>query len=149
MPSKYILLLFIVIAWTANPFLKKLVSKKFNSSEFMLINHFVISSMMLSYLVYLLYTKEFDFKCIQKLDKKDLGYLILGGITTIIGSLVMITLLSEYDASYIIPHLQPIVIVLTILCGYFIFNEELNKQKILGIILILSGIFAINYKGKK
>ena len=147
--NKYLLLLFIVIAWTANPFLKKLVSKKFKSNEFMLINHFVISSMMLSYLVYLLYTKEFNFNCMQRLDKKDFFYLVLGGITTIVGSLIMIKLLSEYDASYIIPHLQPVVIVLTILSGYFIFNEELNKQKVLGILLILSGLTVINYKGKK
>ena len=79
MASKYILLIIIVICWTVNPFLKK-VSKKFKPNEFMLINHFVIS-MMMSYLGYLLYKKEFTFKCIKKSDKKDIMYLA-GSITT-------------------------------------------------------------------
>ena len=146
MYTKYLLLLVIVMCWTANPFLKKVVSKKFKPNEFMLINHFVISSMMLSYLAYLVYNKEFSFNCMQKLDKKDFMYLVVGSVTTILGSLFLIKLLSEYEASYIIPHLQPIVIILTILMGYFLFNEEVNRNKIMGIMLILFGLFLINYK---
>ena len=149
MASKYILLVIIVLCWTVNPFLKKIVSKKFKPSEFMLINHFVISSMMMTYLGYLLYKKEFTFTCVKKLDKKDIMYLIIGSITTVVGSLFLIKLLAEHEASYIIPHLQPIVIILTVFLGFLLFKEDVSKNKILGVFLIISGLGLMNYKSKK
>ena len=71
MDFTYIILLIVVLCWTINPFLKKVVSKKMNAEEFMLLNHFIISSIMIIYLIYLVSNGKVSRKCIQNL--KDSG----------------------------------------------------------------------------
>ena len=142
--SIYILLLIIIICWTINPFLKKAIAQKMKPEEYLIVNHFAISFIMISYLIYLLTKKKFDTNCLRKLEYKDLGTILLVSLSTIMGSLILIYLLQKYDASFIIPNLQPVVIVLTILIGYFIYKETLDKKKIIGILFIISGIVLIN-----
>ena len=140
----YILLLIVVLCWTINPFLKKIVAKKMNAEELMLLNHFIISSFMIIYLIYLVSKGKVSHKCIQKLDREDMVYLILASISTILGSLLLIRLLQKHDTSFIIPNLQPMVIILTIIIGYFIYHESLNIKKVLGIITIVGGLLLLN-----
>lgn len=140
----YVLLIIVVFCWTINPFLKKTIAKKMKPEEYMILNHFTISIIMISYLVYLLKKKKFDTQCIRKLEYKELGLLVLASVSTIIGSLVVTYLLQKYDASYIIPNLQPIVIILTILIGYFLYKESLDSKKISGVLCIVAGLFLIN-----
>ena len=112
---------------------KSIFEKSYSSK-----NDFAISFIMISYLIYLLTKKKFDTNCLRKLEYKDLGTILLVSLSTIMGSLILIYLLQKYDASFIIPNLQPVVIVLTILIGYFIYKETLDKKKIIGILFIIS-----------
>ena len=50
------------------------------------------------------------------------------------------------DVSYLISNIQPAVIALTFLVGYMFFKEEITINKIIGVVLILFGIFMMNYK---
>ena len=65
-------------------------------------------------------------------------------MTTVISSIVLIWLLKHNEATYIIPQLQPAVLVLTLIIGTCIFNEKITSNKIIGIILIIFGIYSIN-----
>jgi len=73
-------------------------------------------------------------------------YSILGAITTVMGAIVLIKLLKDNDASSIIPQIQPVVILLTILLGYALFNESMTKNKIIGGLCIICGLYIINKK---
>ena len=143
--TTYVILLIIILCWTIKPFLQKIVAKKLNANELMIVNHFVISSIMITYLMYLLYLGKFDSKCIKKLDRTDIIYLLFGALTTVIASLSLLKLLREHDASFIIPSIQPMVIVLTIIIGYFVFKEKVNIIKIVGILSIVLGLLLLNY----
>ena len=140
----YVLLIIVVLCWTINPFLKKTIAKKMKPEEYMILNHFTISIIMISYLIYLLQKKQFDTKCIRKLEYREICLLVIASISTIVGSLIVTYLLQTYDASYIIPNLQPMVIILTILIGYFIYKETLDSKKISGVLCIVAGLFLIN-----
>ena len=67
------------------------------------------------------------------------------GFTSIIGSIVFIKLIQTEDITFN-TNIQPVVIMISAIIGYFLFNEPMYKEKILGIILIVLGAFALNYK---
>lgn len=144
--NTYLLITFLVLCWTLNPFLKKQASSKLTSSEFMLFNHSLCTIIVVLYLIYLLYKKECDINCIKKLNYREIAFSIAGAITTVLASLTLIKLLKENQASDIIPYIQPMVIILTITIGYLVFNENITKNKILGGLLVVLGLFVIGKK---
>jgi uncharacterized membrane protein len=148
MNQTYILLTLLIMCWTLNPFLKKQASKKLSTDEYMIFNHSLCTILVLVYLGYLMYKNKCDINCIKKLDKKEFIYSFAGAITTVLGSILLIKLIKEHEASYIIPHIQPLVIIFTIAIGYFVFHEDINIYKIMGGLLVVAGLFIMN-KGKK
>ena len=146
MNQTYILLTLLIMCWTLNPFLKKQASKKLTAHEYMLFNHSLCTVLVLVYAGYLMYQQKCDVNCLKKLDKKEFIFSLAGAITTVFGSVLLIKLVKENDASYVIPHIQPIVIIFTIAIGYFIFQEDVNIYKILGGLFVVFGLFVMNKK---
>lgn len=144
--NKYILILLIILCWTLNPFIKRRLSPKFQTSDYLIYNHSIVTILIFIYFVYLLWNNKCNFKCLSELNTNDLVFSLFGAITTVMSSIILINLLKEYQASHIIPNIQPAVIVLTMLLGYFIFKEDITKSKIYGSILIVLGLFVFNYK---
>lgn len=56
-------------------------------------------------------------------------------------------LISKYELGYIIPLTTAFVYILIFSGSYFIFRENFTLFKIIGIILILSGLVFLNFKG--
>ena len=146
MNNTYILLILLIICWTSNPFLKKQVAQKMSSSEYMIYNHGLCSILIVAYVVYLLFNKQYNIESLKQLTTKDIMLSLIAAITTVIASILLIDLLKNNDASYIIPHVQPCIIILTLLVGYFLFKEQLTKNKMIGTALIVVGLLFMNYK---
>jgi len=146
MSNTIFLVLILSLCWTLNPFIKKQASSKLSSSEYMIYNHGLCTILILIYFGYLLYYNRCDINCIKNLNNKDILYSFAGALTTVSASFLLIKLLKENQTSDVIPYIQPIVIILTLLIGYFIFNENLTKYKILGGILIVMGLLVIGKK---
>ena len=93
----YIILLFILIlCWTINPFLKKIVMKKLNAYEFFLYNNLIILAFLLIYMAGLkLVNKKNDIqlKKIYNLNKKEYIVLISGGLLSLIGAMMFLYLI--------------------------------------------------------
>ena len=79
------------------------------------------------------------------MSNKEICWTIIGVITGMFGSIIMLNLVKRTDISYLIPNIQGIVILLGALIGYVVFKESFNKFKIIGILLIFFGILSINY----
>lgn len=142
--TTFILLVMLIICWTLNPFLKKMMSSKLPANENMIFNHSLCTIIIILYTSYLLITHKCDISTINKLDKKDILLGIVTSVITVASSLLLIKILEENEASQVMPQIQPCVLVLTIIIGYFIFNEKMTKNKILGTSLILGGLMIIN-----
>ena len=149
MSQTHFLLFLLVIFWTINPFMKKNASQKLTSGEYLVFNHALCSIIVIIYFIYLIYHKECDIECLKKLSTKDVLYSLLAAITTIGSSLVLINLIQNNNVSYIIPQIQPLVILSTIITGYLFFGENVDMQKILGVCMIIIGLFIINNTQKK
>ena len=145
----YFYIFIIVLCWTLNPFIKKMVMKKMDANEYLIMNHSVITIILIFYLIYLLKKKKCDFKCIQQMGKKDFSLLLLGGIITILATLMLVYLVSSSEVSYIIGNVQPIVILLSVVLGYLFFKESLGFTKLLGLGFIILGLLILNSSKKK
>lgn len=144
----YFYIFVIVLCWTLNPFIKKMVMKKMDANEYLIMNHSVITIILIFYLIYLLKRKKCDFKCIQAMGKKEMSLLILGGVITILATLMLLYLVSTSEVSYVIGNVQSIVIFLSVVLGYLFFKESLSTTKIVGLGFIVVGLFLLN-KSKK
>ena len=144
MDNKYLLLLFIIICWTLNPFLKKYAAKKISSNDYLIFNHILCTIIVFLYFIYLIFNKKCDINCVKYLTNKDIAFSILGAISSVVASILLIELLKKNDATEIIPNIQPMVLILTLLIGKVVFNETLTYNKILGTIILLLGIYLFN-----
>ena len=146
----YIYLFGLILLWTLNPFIKKLLMNKFNSEEYFFINHVVVSIFMLIYFFYSYSKNKINYKCVtqlSKFSKKEVSILFLGGLFSVLSSRLLPYIISmKNDISYLISNVQPVVIVLTAFIGYMFFEENLTQKKGLGIILVASGLIIINSK---
>ena len=139
-------LMIIILCFSLNPsFKKKILNKKvLNVDEYFMINHFIVTALLLIYFVILIKNKQCSINCWNKLDRYDIIYILLGSFTSIIGARLLISLIKKKDISYLMAHLQPIVIAITFIVGYIFFKEKITLNKIMGILFILTGLIFIN-----
>ncbi len=140
----YFYIFIIVLCWTLNPFIKKVLLTKVGKSEYLVINHVFITLFVLIYFLFMFSRNKCDINCIRNLSKREIGLLTLGAISSLLGTLMLIHLISYSDVSYAIAHIQPIVISLTLIVGYLVFNETLDAYKVSGIALVVLGLIILN-----
>jgi uncharacterized membrane protein len=144
----YIYLLVIVLCWTLNPFLKKVVlkSKKLNTDEYFILNHLFVTLILGFYFFYLFKNKKCSPNCFRNLDKFDYLYIILGAITSILGARLMISIIKSEDISYLVANIQPMIIGLSFVIGYMFFSENVTISRVIGVTLIILGLIFMNKK---
>jgi len=69
--------------------------------------------------------------------------LIAAGLMCVVASLSWASVIVHSDISIAIPIYISFILVTTFLCGYFVFDEKINIQKVLGILFIIIGISII------
>ena len=144
----YIYIGIIVLCWTLNPFIKKIVlkSKKLNTDEYFIINHIFVSIILGLYFYSLFKKKKCSLLCLSKLDKYDYLYIFMGALTSILGARLLISIIKKEEITYLIAHIQPMIIALSFLIGYMFFSEHITPIKIIGISLIILGLILLNRK---
>ena len=139
-------LMIIILCFSLNPFFKKKILNKkvLNVDEYFMVNHFIVTGLLLVYFVILIKNKQCSIECWSRLDRYDIMYILLGSFTSIIGARLLISLIKKKDITYLMVHLQPIVIAITFIEGYVFFKEKITLNKIMGILFILTGLIFIN-----
>ena len=138
----------LIVGWTIVPFLKKIPLEKITPFSFLVFNHLTVTVIILAILSYLLITNKFTEtieKNFTKLGKKEIRFIILVSIIGLITGISWIFLIKNNFVDYVVPHIQPLIITLTLIISYFIANEPINRYHVFGIFLVVSGLYAINY----
>lgn len=120
--------------------------EKLNPHEYLLLNHFLVTIIIIIYGIYLFSNGYSNINSLKKLNYINIFWAIIAGITVVIGSVAFIILIDREEITFIMPNVQPIVILLGAVIGYYLFNESMNTIKVLGILLIVIGAFMINYE---
>lgn len=74
---------------------------------------------------------------------------LIGFISYILSFLLFTNIVVKFDLSYIMPITSGLIQVLTLLSGFFIFNEIISTKGIIGASLVICGIIVMNIKVKK
>ena len=141
----------LILGWTIIPFLKKFPLEKITPISFLLFNHVTVGLLLAFYLLYLFLTGKFTNTVVSQYNNLSSGEMIFIVIISMIGLITgisWISLIKNNYVSYVIPHIQPIIIMLTIVLSYFLFKEPINRYHIAGSVLVISGLVLINI-GKK
>ena len=138
----------VVLCWTLNPFIKKVILKKnkISTDEYFVINHFIITLMLIGYFIYLYQNKKCSPNCLTKLNRYDLLYILFGALTSILGARLLLSIIKHNDISFMVAHIQPLVILMTFIIGYLFFTENINIYRIIGGGLVILGIILLNKK---
>ena len=140
----YVILFLLILCWTLNPFLKKTIAKKIPTKEYIIYNQCLCTFIVFIYALFLFNSNNLNVDFINNLTTRELVISSFGAIVTVMASLLLVQLLKDNDASSVIPQIQPCIILLTLLIGYFLFNESITINKIIGTVLIIFGLIFIN-----
>lgn len=97
---------------------------------------------LLCVLLYLLFNKEKRLELI-KTDKKVVNLIIIASIIELITTFFYIYLLYKRDANWLIAILEAGIIVTTLFLSLILLQEKINMDRILGIIIVITGIIII------
>ena len=142
----YFLILILIMSFVLNPFAKKKATMNLGSDEFFMINHFICTIIVIIYFIYLVYYSKCNLKSIKEMNKNEIFWCTMSALLGVIGSLVLINLVRMDEITFIMPNVQPIVLLIGAFIGYFLFQESMGLYKIIGIFLIILGAFSINYE---
>jgi uncharacterized membrane protein len=81
-----------------------------------------------------------DFSFINKVNKKDLGMVMLAVFLNLVSMILFFRLLFTNKTGYVISITHPVMIVSGTLIAYLFFNESLNWKQMMGIPFIILGI---------
>ena len=84
-------------------------------------------------------------KDIKKIDKKELAFILLSGLSTGASWLFYYRALQDGEASIVVP-IDKLSILVTIAFSYFVFKEKLGKKAFIGLVLIVVGTFVLLIK---
>jgi len=97
---------------------------------------------LLCVLLYLLFNKEKRLE-LMKTDKKVVNLIIIASIIELITTFLYIFLLYKKDANWLIAILEAGIIVTTLFLSVLLLKEKINMDRILGIIIVITGIIII------
>ena len=84
-------------------------------------------------------------KDIKKIDKKELAFILLSGLSTGASWLFYYRALQDGEASIVVP-IDKLSILVTIAFSYFVFKEKLGKKAFIGLVLIVAGTLVLLIK---
>jgi len=135
--------LFVLIScFTINPYLKKYTTSDLNREESLLFGQTLNFGMLYFYLFC-----SYNFSIwtiLPKLTTNGVSKKILGSSVTMLGSVVFHDLIKSNDVVFLMPNIQPLVLVSSSMVGYFIYQEPLSGYKKIGLCFIVLGNVWIN-----
>ena len=84
-------------------------------------------------------------KDIKTIDKKELAFILLSGLSTGASWLFYYRALQDGEASIVVP-IDKLSILVTIAFSYFVFKEKLGKKAFIGLVLIVVGTLVLLIK---
>lgn len=79
---------------------------------------------------------------IKKIDKKELGFILLSGLSTGASWLCYYKALQDGEAGIVVP-IDKLSILVTIAFSYMVFKERLSKKAMLGLVMIVFGTLVL------
>lgn len=142
---KYLYVFIIVLCWSINPFLKKIITKNIQPIEYNIYSN----TLVFMYLImFSLYQNKYNMSDItvniaNKLSKNQIGIMMVVSILTLVPSYLMVVLNKKYSVSGITAVVQSLNILATTIIGVVYMGEPISMTKIGGILMTSLGIYLL------
>jgi drug/metabolite transporter (DMT)-like permease len=142
---KYIYIVVIVLCWSINPFLKKMINKNILPIELNLYSNYCIIFYLILVSVYknTYQNNTISFNMIDRLSLKELGIMIAVSGLTLIPSYLMSILNNNYSIAGNTAVVQSLNIIFTTVIGIVFMGETISLTKLGGISCISLGIYLL------
>lgn len=138
----------IILSWSLPNFLFKYVTKYFSNLDIIVLYHLVYHSILLPFILYNIFAHTENYKQFLKNIKNQPKYLaifIFGSVFLgLLAQYCYFKLIREYDVTTMIPIIRGSSAIVMLTIGYFIFRENVNLMKIIGVVFTLFGIYLIS-----
>ncbi len=142
---KYLYVFIIVLCWSINPFLKKIITKNIQPIEYNIYSN----TLVFMYLImFSLYQNKYNMSDItiniaNKLSKTQIGIMMVVSILTLVPSYLMVVLNKKYSVSGITAVVQSLNIIATTMIEVVYMGESVSMTKIGGILMTSLGIYLL------
>lgn len=142
---KYLYVFIIVLCWSINPFLKKIITKNIQPIEYNIYSN----TLVFMYLImFSLYQNKYNMSDItiniaNKLSKNQIGIMMVVSILTLVSSYLMVVLNKKYSVSGITAVVQSLSIISTTMIEVVYMGESVSMTKIGGILMTSLGIYLL------
>jgi uncharacterized membrane protein len=136
-----LLILSLLISYT--PFVTKILLQSFTFDEILCMRYLFIQIPLLFYFIYKMFFTKNKLSFLKKINYKHICYVNIMLFTYIVGAGIHYTLLNKSQVSNITPLLSPLIIIFTLMIGYVYFKETLQKNEVMGVFMIIIGIYVI------
>jgi len=133
--------------WSIKPIIEKTYLLKSNFIYFSFLRYFV-AGCIVAIPLYLYYSLHYAPKSYSspKFIKEQVYGAALAGICGIVAALSNYYLLSKFKVSYVIPALEGMVILMTVILSKILLKESVSTTGCVGIIAIVIGILLLGYE---
>ena len=146
MKQEYIYIIIIILCWSINPFIKKIVNKNISPIEYNIYNNTFILCLLLlifEYNLFFINKNNIELNILKKLNMKEIGIMLVSSGFTLLPSYLFVTLIKTQNVSKINSIIQSSTILVSSLIGIFLFNEPYDIKKVFGIANIITGLYFI------
>ena len=134
-------LAFLVAAiWGLAPIFEKISLKSMDPMLVLTVRFILVTCMIIPF-----FLVNYQMSSIATISLKNLILIIVPGILAAIGIYIYFNALIGSSASKIVP-LTAIYPLFTCFYGFLFLKEDFSMEKIIGTILIITGVFVLNYK---
>ena len=143
----YILLFIIIVCIVTQPYIEKKILKKVDLYDILLYK--TILYILIIIIFYSIFINRNIFCNFDNIlcNKKECFLIILSTILSIIITFGFLYIVKQdYNLSKLIPKMECGIILLSFLIGYFYYKENIDNKQLIGIFLILIGIYLTSKK---
>ena len=145
-----LMLTFITLRKSGIPLAQKYLIKDYTSEELILFMHFAYSIIFFIYYYGVFFFNKNKFNNFlekwEQTSNKTFGLMIFIASIGVLSGIAYYYLLKRYQVSYLLPNIEAITNILTVILAYYILKEKLTFNRIIGVIIIVIGLTFINSK---
>lgn len=131
-----------VVFWSLMPLIEKSIISSSTSLELSMLRYFMAG--LIAVIMYFVCGK---YHLLVEYNINTLCKMLLVAILGYLGLIFNYNLLNKHDANYVFAIVYPLTLISLLLFGYFFFDENINIQRVIGILIISIGI-GIVYSSK-
>ena len=135
-----LLALIVAALWGLAPIFEKMSLHTMNPTVILSIRFFMIAALLVPFFIT---TNQVMF--LPELNFKNILIILIPGLLAVIGIFIYFNALAGSTASKIVP-LTAVYPLFTCFYAYIFLKEDFSTEKVIGTILIVAGVFILNYK---